>query len=68
MMFRPLLAVFRYVYDFIQAHYNTPTRLWSSAAWECKVAETLIPFAVANLRRPFDSVVQAFDASESGAG
>jgi len=69
MLRRPLLAVFRAVYHFIQNQpYHTPTRLSAEAARECRAAAALIPFASASLRRPVATTVSAFDACPTGMG
>ena len=48
--------------------YHRPTRLWPEAAEEFAIVEVLIPFAVADLRRPIAHRGSAFDASEVGLG
>lgn len=68
MLNRPLLAVFRSVYDFVQSSYRVRSRFWGRAAEECFMASALIPFAAADLRRPFCPRIQCFDASETGLG
>ena len=68
MLRRPLLSIFRTVYALIQQHYDTPRRLWKSAAKECAAASALIPFAYADLRRDCSRTATCFDASETGLG
>ena len=41
MLKRELLSIFRSVYDFKTAHYSSPSRLWRTAADECRWAADL---------------------------
>ncbi|CAK0857868.1 unnamed protein product, partial [Prorocentrum cordatum] len=65
---RPLLSIFRSCYTFVQCHYLQPRRLWRTAAEELRAAAALLPFARANMRRPWASEVEVFDASPAGCG
>ncbi|CAK0792456.1 unnamed protein product, partial [Prorocentrum cordatum] len=65
---RPLLSVFRSCCTFVQCHYLLPRRLWRTAAEELRAAAALLPFARANMRRPWASEVEVFDASPAGCG
>ncbi|CAK0907614.1 unnamed protein product, partial [Prorocentrum cordatum] len=55
-------------YTFAQCHYLQPRRLWRTAAEEPRAAAALLPFARANMRRPWTSEVEVFDASLAGCG
>ena len=65
---RELLAIFRAMYDFKTAHYESRVRLWPSAAQECKWAAALLLMCRANLRLPWHPAVTASDASLTGTG
>ncbi|CAK0815105.1 unnamed protein product, partial [Prorocentrum cordatum] len=65
---RPLLSIFRSCYTFAQCHYLQPLRLWRTAAEELRAAAALLPFARANMRRPWASEVEVFDACLAGCG
>ncbi|CAK0879771.1 unnamed protein product, partial [Prorocentrum cordatum] len=65
---RPLLSIFRSYYTFVQCHYLRPRRLWRSAAEELRAAAAMLPFARANVRRPWASEVEVFDASPAVCG
>ena len=66
MLRRDLLAIFRSVYDFKIACYNKPSRLWKSAAEECRIAAALILTCYADLRQPWSSNITVSDACLSG--
>eukprot|EP00959_Pyramimonas_sp_CCMP1952_P282175 5897847-Pyramimonas_sp.AAC.1 len=55
---RPLLSIFRSCYVFAQCHYLQPRRLWLTAAEELRAAAAPLPFARANMRRPWASEVE----------
>lgn len=68
MLNRPLLAIFRDVYDFVRASYRGRSRLWRGAAQECAAAAALLPFACADLRRPLSPLVQCASEDRRGGG
>ena len=66
MLRRELLSIFRAVYDFKVARYNSPVRLWESAAKECRWAAAMLLVCRSNLQQPWCGDVTASDACLSG--
>ena len=67
MVRREFLSVFRSVYDFKQAHYKSPYKLWRSAAQEFRWAAALLLVCKSDLQRPWCAQATASDACLSGA-
>ncbi|CAE8609395.1 unnamed protein product, partial [Polarella glacialis] len=63
---REFLSFFRACYDFIQKCYEVPTKAWTSVATEAKWCCSLLRLCSANLRRDWDCLVTASDASLTG--
>ncbi|CAE8681315.1 unnamed protein product [Polarella glacialis] len=63
---RELLSLFRAFYDFISQCYDTPVKVWPSVAKEARWAASLLRLCHSNLRRPWDLLVTASDASLTG--
>ncbi|CAE8634396.1 unnamed protein product [Polarella glacialis] len=63
---RELLCIFRAFYDFISQCYDTPVVVWPSVVKEARWAATLLRLCHSNLRRPWDLLVTASDASLTG--
>lgn len=63
---REMLSIFRSSYDFVQASYHRPTRLWRSVAKEAEWAANLLHICCADLKREWSETVTASDASLSG--
>ena len=66
MVRREFLSVFRSVYDFKQAHYKNPYKLWRSAAQEFRWAAALLLVCKSDLQRPWCAQATASDACLSG--
>ena len=66
MVRREFLSVFRSVYDFKQAHYKSPYKLWRSAAQEFRWAAALLLVCKSDLQRPWCAQATASDACLSG--
>ena len=63
---RELLSLFRNLYDFAHTYSGAAHRMWRSAAREARWAAVLLNLCVADLRKEWDTVVTASDASLSG--
>ncbi|CAE8582249.1 unnamed protein product [Polarella glacialis] len=63
---RELLCIFRTFYDFISQCYDTPVVVWPSVVKEARWAATLLRLCHSNLRRPWDLLVTASNASLTG--
>lgn len=66
MLRREFLSIFRSVYDFKVAHYKSPSRLWRTAAAECKWAASLLWICQSDLAKPWSPTVTVSDACLSG--
>ena len=66
MLRRAFLSIFRAVYDFKMAHYKHPSRLWRSAAKECRWAAAMLLVCRSDLRMPWSSSATVSDACLSG--
>ena len=66
MLRREFLSVFRSVYDFKTATYHRPTKLWRTAADECRWAADLLFICQSELWKPWDNVLTVSDACLSG--
>ena len=65
---RGLLSPMRALYSFVQDSYETPVKLWASAAYEAWIMSSLLPLSCSNLALPWDQCVLATDASLEGFG
>jgi len=62
------LSIMRALYDFIAVCYDTPTRLWKSARYECWIMSALTMLLGSDLSRPWSETVTCSDASPWGLG
>ena len=68
MLRRECLNIFRSIYNFKQAYYEHRTKLWPTAASECRQAAALRMMCMADLKREWRTDVICSDASLTGTG
>ena len=66
MLKRELLSIFRSVYDFKTAHYSSPSRLWRTAADECRWAADLLWICESDLAKEWSGHATVSDACLTG--
>ena len=66
MLRRELLSIFRSMYDFKTANYNKRTKLWKTAAQECRWASDLLFICYNDLAKPWSGHLTVSDACLTG--